>query len=225
MDPFDYGQVFLDSTDDPIASVALFEEWLRELEHRPLWSPSEPEGRRIPWRLAGAAARAFKHVLVRPGCYLFSGNPTSFSYVGETGQKGKAVATLDDRLFGRYLTKSMKSSAKVLPQFLLAEKFEDAIRLNGFEAFPEELLASYRKSFSRSRSYARLQGAVDLVERGLDGVWLTVLPLDDRCQTKALERFLIAQASRWNALHGCVPLCQTTHGYEYDSHLDGARPK
>jgi hypothetical protein len=222
MDPFLYGERFLAELENPPVFEAIAAEWLEELSKRPYWSDKEPDGRRISWRLAAAAFAKMKADFRRRGIYMFGASPLVPRYVGETG---KGIRTFETRIFGRYMTKGGESRAKVLPQLLLAEKYEAAIKEHGFAAFPDQLLKDWQQAFPKSKTPVLLLAAVDFVEHGLDGMWFTLLPLDDRSLRRVLEKRLTETVNKWNAAHGYKPLCSGDHGYEFRSHLDGARPR
>ena len=216
MDPFEYGDAFIRAFNNEGVAHSLFDAWIAELASRRRWSESNPDGRCIPWRAAGAASEHLREVLKHPGCYMFGAEPAIPRYVGATG------ASLRKRLFGRYLRVGGASKAANLPQLLLAEKFEPEIKAAGIAAFPDDVVQAYKRSYRGGQ--ARLVGAVDFVEHGLDGIWFTVLPLADAGQARPLERLLIRVASDWNVSHGFRPMCQENHGFEYRIHLDGGRP-
>jgi len=215
MDPLLYGEKLLAVISDRSAFESLFEDWLNALSERPFWSPSDPQGRRIPWRLAGQASDHLRSEFKSPGIYIFGASPFVLRYVGETGRSLKA------RLFGRYVTKSGVSNAAIPPQCLLAERFESAIREKGLDAFPTELVRLYKKRYRGGM--ARLIGAVDFVRHGLDGIWVTILPLPGGVLTKRLEAALCPAANSWNQANGFEPLCNVEHGFEHKMHLDGPR--
>lgn len=265
MDPFEYGPRFLDVLGDSEAEESLFQEWLTELQVRPLWSQSSQEGRRIPWRLAPESIKYIEEVMSHPGCYVFGICPTIFRYIGNTGQNKKKPSTrvLHDRIFGRHLLVrgregQKKYSKDGLPpiscQLFIAEDYQEAIlararkllkidevddlfsalALGRFskneydnlvsivadEAFPKAIREKYLKNHS---SLLKFHGAVDYVLHGLDQIWFTLLPFDDRTKIDILEAQLIKLANNHNRAIGYQYLYQEQKYRKYRLHLDGAQ--
>lgn len=154
----------------------------------PYWSPECPSGLRIPWRLA-KEARSYpstSNVWDFPGLYLFGSAAGVPRYLGETG--GTFRKRLQRYVFGRR------------SQCQLAVDYEQALVERGLEGFPEEIREWYRRGHRTNT--ARLRGAVDFCQHGIDGIWFTLLPITGSNVPYLIEQLLIPIVNDWNLKKG-----------------------
>lgn len=188
--PEEFAVQFLEAQYDSRALKQAYARYLGELLSSPLWSTPEPEGLRIPWRSAKEAAKhphlaeAFK----LPGLYLFGSGAGQPLYLGKTAKQ-----TLWTRLRGRYVSGTRS-------QCQLAADYEVALINGGIDGFPEEVRTWYRRNFGSST--VRLKGAVAFAEHGIEGIWFTILPIENCDFVGGLEQALIPVADAWNQAQG-----------------------
>jgi hypothetical protein len=180
----------------------LYEDLMQGLLELPLWSPSSLTGRRIPWRLAPVARRhsSMKSIFNSPGIYLFGDAAAIPRYLGITCGR-KTSGTFDKRM-RRYLWGPKSQCA-------LAEAYERELCENGIDGFPLEVREWYRKSYGNST--VRLKGAVDFARHGIQGVWVALLPIQQRELISSIEEHLIPVANEWNLARKYPSLINIQH--------------
>ncbi|MCX6343854.1 MAG: hypothetical protein NT018_02120 [Armatimonadetes bacterium] len=219
MDPLDYAQVFVASLNDQDMLARVYAEWLVELLKRPVWSPTSPEGRRIPWKMIAKAVETGSASTVAGfkchGLYLWGANELVPRKIGKTKD------TLDKRMKNRYIRSPRPRSEmlKYQPQCLLAADliynnavrnkmahflclgnvggYREELRKNGLQGFPVELRDNYNKE--EARKGPRLLGAADWIVHGIEGMWVAILPMPGlEHHIEKLEHSLQSIADEWN---------------------------
>ena len=180
---------------DPHRLKTAYAAWLEGLLRSPSWSSTTPDGKRVPWRAAETAKDhpSMQAAFASPGIYLFGTSSGIPRYLGKAEDE-----TLGERLFGRYLGGPNS-------KFWLAAKHGDALRISGVTGFPKDVLARNAKRI------ARLKGAVDFAQHGIEGMWIALIPISDKERVGPLERKLIAIARQWNISKGYPPLLNKQH--------------
>lgn len=177
-----------------------YDDYLRMLLASPLWSLDKSEAPRIPWRSAkGAATHPATRIIFRsPGLYLFG------SAVGVPLYLGMSSKPLWVRLGKRYLSGRRS-------QCQLAFDYERELVAHGLGGFPDEVRVWYARSYRSSTT--RLRGAVSFARHGIEGIWFTLLPIEQSTAVQEVEERLIPVAAAWNHSHGYPPLLNV-HGID-----------
>lgn len=181
----------------------IYSEWLETLFVSELWDKSNPNGRRIPWKMAENAFKAMNDTFNSPGLYIFVTKDKKPLYLGRTKD------ALKKRLRGRYFgPKNEKSKNKKIAQFQIAANYEQVIK-SGYEYLPKDILDRYHELY---KGNVRLSHAQKLAEHGIDGIWFSVLSFKDKKNPRyietieKLEKELIPIAEEWNSRNGCDKL-------------------
>lgn len=192
--PRELANRLLDASSDRRALAAVYESYVHRVLTGPVWSEGEHNALRFPWRVAKEVstnptlAEGFRS----PGLYLFGSDAGVPLYLGKTAKQ-----TLWKRLRGRYL--GGKRS-----QCQLASDYEQELLANGIDGFPDEIWDRYRRNFGSST--VRLKGAAAFAEHGIEGIWFTILPIEESNSVSQLEESLIPVADAWNQARGYPPL-------------------
>jgi len=153
------------------------------------WSAGALDGYRVPWSLAKAARESNRGVFNSPGLYLWGAGNTPL-YVGITGSSF-------NRRFNRYIWSSRSQCG-------LAQNYSSSLIEKGIAGFPIDVLDWYSRGYGNST--VRLVGAVRFAQEGIDNVWFSLLPHNNKLQIRELEKRLIGIANQWNIDHGLNPL-------------------
>jgi len=183
-------EVMRNALSDDVAFRHRFAAFLQLIDDRGEWSPTNPEGRRIPWRLAGEARAQLPHLFDAPGVHLFGVNHYPI-YVGMTKQ------TLWKRLSGRYLSEPYG-------QFVLADTYSASLIARGIDGFPPDVRAWYAARFGSST--VRLRHAVEMARLGVASIWIALLPLSNTEEIEPFKKAVIRAASALIASAGAPRL-------------------
>lgn len=179
----------------------VYDSYMQALLSEPLWTHDSPRQPRLPWRVASEANKqdqSWTNSLAQRGLYLFGSSAQVLLYWGMTARQ-----TLWKRVNGRYTSLGSKSS-----MFPIASKYESDLCSNGFDGFPEDFVEEF---VPRQRYRKFLELAADFAPHGIDGIWLTVVPLTSDDDVPVLESRIIRMAKKWNRSHALPPLLNTHH--------------
>ena len=149
-----------------------------------IWSNNEPKNPRVPWQHGRSVRSEHKDLFSKSGIYLW-GVENIPLYIGKTKQSF-------NKRFSRYIW-SKKSQCN------LALNYENELKNNGINGFPEEIMEWYKQNYGGS---ARLQGAVAFAKHGLNSVWFSLFPADDLNTIDYFEEKIIPVANEWNVKNG-----------------------
>ena len=168
---------------DAVAIRTAYGSWLDTLLTSGMWSSSSPSGLMIPWRSFRDAAKSKSlcHTCASFGLYIFVTTLGMPRYIGKADRQ-----SLRKRLGGRYLNRSKG-------QLQLAADISQ-----GF-GVPDELK---NDSFYRSR----IRGAEDFALHGIEGIWIGLLPIEDRARVSEAECKLVPVANKVNLDSQMKPL-------------------
>ncbi len=194
-----YSDRLLAAASDDARLERAYADYIQAALDAPLWSAECPDGVRIPWRLAKQATAhpSLHHALGSPGIYLFGDEEGVILYLG------MATTTLWKRLRGRYVAGPRAQCQ------LAADYASDLLAAGNITGFPEQIRAWYRRAYKGST--VRLEGALSFAQHGVEGIWVTVLPIADTASIHPLERALIHAANAWNHHKGYQPQLNKQH--------------
>ena len=162
---------------------------LHELLISDFWSFENIKAPRVLWKDACLCRKS--KVFSKSGLYIWGAGSVP-RYIGKTNGSF-------EKRFHRYIW-DQKS------QCHLAEKYEDDIIRNGIKGFPDEIHEWYKKGFGSST--VRLQGAVDFARHGLNTLWFSLFPIDEKNPelVSRIEEEIISVANNWNLKSDFDPL-------------------
>jgi hypothetical protein len=169
----------------------IYADILHELLISDFWSSENLKAPRVLWKDAFLCRKLKLKVFSKSGLYIWGAGSVP-RYIGKTNGSF-------EKRFRRYIW-DQKSQCR------LAEKYETDIIRNGIQGFPDEIHEWYKKGFGRST--VRLQGAVDFARHGLDTIWFSLFPLDEKNPelVNIIEETIISVANNWNLENGLAPL-------------------
>jgi hypothetical protein len=167
----------------------IYDTLLQELLISEFWSLNNQKAPRVLWKDSFFCRKL--NAFSKSGLYIWGAGSVP-RYIGKTN------ASFEKR-FHRYIW-DQKSQCR------LAEKYEAYIIRNGIKGFPDEIHEWYKKGFGRST--VRLQGAVDFARHGLNTIWFSLFPIDEKNPelTKRIEENIIPIANNWNLKNDLDPL-------------------
>jgi len=183
----------------------VYSEWLEKLFESKLWDDSNQDGKRIPWTKAENAFTIMKDTFNSPGLYIFVTEDNKLLYLG------KAEGALKKRLRQRYFGPKKETDNKRYAQFQIARNCEQVLKEKGYIGLPQNIKEWYRKYTKKDGTVVRLKHAQELARCGINGIWFTVLPIEDKDCIELLESKLINIANDWNLRKGYPDLLNTKH--------------
>ncbi|MGB8215674.1 MAG: hypothetical protein WCE94_00060 [Candidatus Methanoperedens sp.] len=172
--------------------IPVYSKWIESLyKQKDYWHPKEnPNGYRIRWSKESEANKEMKDVFNKAGIYLFGTSENIIRYVGMTEKQ-----TLHERLSRRYVGegKSRHCQCQIAEDITFDKK--------EYEKCPDDVFDFYKNKYSNKAQ--RLWGALDFAYHGIDDIWFTVLPVEDRYKSliSPLEAMLIHIAREYNRKH------------------------
>lgn len=209
----------LKAKDKPLAQV--YSMWLENLFKSPLWDPIKQDGMRIPWKCRCIAQEYMGEIFGKKGIYIFGTKENEIRYIGITSN--------DERNFKKRLARYIPTTKRgQKSQCRLAEKiqYKGDLYHQKFLKFREECakgtipMSEIKKNYhnllqNAAKKYLngyikinkpRCIGAVDFAWHGINGIWFTLLVVNDQNDIKKLETELIPIADIYNSKKGHLPL-------------------
>ena len=216
-----YSKKFLSAINNENKLAEVYSDWLESLfPSQQLWSENNIDGNRIPWGKRGEIQnkKDFSNRFESKGMYIFGTKENIIRYIGittdqifkkrfnryisSTGQGQKAQCQLANIISG----KIDKTNYKTLQEGAWNNKGDMKIfyRLkNRYHMFLKNIADEKFIPKDVINYSPRCKGAIDFALHGIDGVWFSILEIND---VKALEKQLIPIANEYNCKKGHLPL-------------------
>ncbi|GHT11404.1 hypothetical protein AGMMS4956_04380 [Bacteroidia bacterium] len=176
---------------------------IEELLKSKFWSIEGNDAPRVNWQDGDDCRKIREDIFKKSGLYLW-GYRTTPRYIGITTGR-KTEGSFSGRFSTRYIWQ--KYSQCELAQLYVKKDEVDIIK-----CFPKEVQEWYEDSRKKGTNYtARLRGAADFAEHGINNVWFSLFPSDNKDKIGELEKALIREANKWNINHGLNRLINKQH--------------
>lgn len=206
--------------------LSMYSDWLDEMFKSPIWKCGSKDKNRIPWQCKKDVEKEFEEDFKSKGIYLFGTKNNIIRYIGITGKPSKTKRCFKRRL-RRYI--HSKSTSKV-SQIKFAEDYIKSIEyknlIKKFDVVRNKCSKGNMKICDIKKEYHKLledaakdffiekylriyplrcKGAVDFALHGIDGMWFSILPVNDK-HIEPFEKKLIPIANIYNMKKGNLPL-------------------